>query len=107
PIAAQLRYFEASYVDAVDLEQLLASASQLRHLEHLKLGLSLWDQSLDECRALRDAVVAAFPTTNIEADWRLDPPPPLPEVPPKVIDADSKGPDGRVDAIAAFVRMGR
>jgi len=104
PIAAQLRYFEASHVGDATLEQLLASASQLRHLEHLKLGLLLWQQSSAERRALRDAVVAAFPTTNIEADWGLVPPPPQPEVPPKVIDADSKGPDGRVDPFGAFLR---
>ena len=100
PLGAQLQRLELGYLRSVEIGQLLAVARQLRRLQHLQFHVTE-SETLEERTAVRDAFVAAFPATTLEVDWRLEPPRPL--GPAKIIDADSKGTDGRVDALGAFI----
>ncbi len=101
PLAAQLRSLEILH-GAFNVGALFARAAAFPRLERLALhGVG---RKLKVIAALREQCAAAFPGVVIEIDELRSAEPPRP---PKVVDADSRGRDGFVDAIAMYTQLGR
>jgi uncharacterized protein (TIGR02996 family) len=103
--------FSLGVCDVDVLEALAADPRALVHLERLEIDLVppgfATELTADEVAALKARVTAAFPRTQLEIPWETFLPPEAPDEdrpPPPPIDDQSRGPDGRIDAIGKFSR---
>lgn len=113
PVIQQLHTLVLEVNELEALSVLRDRAASFGHLRSIALPYLLRADDVPAARELRSDLERAFPNTKLEIEWQrifgegdFAPLAAVPDVPPVIVDAQSRMPDGRIDAMGAWYQNG-